>query len=254
MEFDHEKIYSLAKQYDLINDFDFDIPFYLNYAKNGKKNVLELACGTARVSIALAKENINVVGIDVSDEMLNEATFKAKKEKVNIVLKKQNIIDFDLNKKFDLILCVHNSFSHINGLDNLRSFFNSVKRHLSREGIFILQVFNPDFYFFTRDPSEKFPLKKYKDPNTNEMVELSENNFYDDESQINYIKWYFKIGNKETVVNWNQRVYFPQELDYLVQLFDFEIIDKFGDFDNVLFEENPETQILILKSKKVNEI
>lgn len=247
MQFDHTEIYSLAKHYDLINDFDYDISFYSKYAKQKNGEILELACGTARVSLALVKQGFSVTGIDISSEMLEEAKFKASEEKIKIKLSKENIIDFNLKKKFDLILCVHNSFSHINGLENLKLFFKSVRKHLSKDGVFILQVFNPDFYFFTRNPNEKFPLKTYKDPVSKNMIELSENNFYDDESQINYMKWYFKIGTKEIVKNWNQRVYFPQELDYLVQLFGFKIINKFGDFEESLFVDSPETQILVLK-------
>lgn len=247
MSFDHKEIYSLAKHYDKINDFDFDIPFYQKFAK-GKK-VLELGCGTGRVSIPLAKEGVDITGIDVSDEMLEEAKLKAENEKLSIDFQNQNIIDFDFEKKFDLILCVHNSFSHVNGLENLRLFFDSAKRNLKENGTFILQVFNPDFYFFTRNPEEKYPLKTYQDPYSNQQVELLENNFYDDESQINYMKWYFQIGDKEFVKSFNQRVYFPQELDYLVQLFGFEIVNKFGDFEETPFEEMPDTQVLVLRKK-----
>ena len=245
MSFDHKEIYSLAKHYDRINDFDFDIPFYKKYAE-GKK-VLELGCGTGRVCLPLAKDGIDITGIDVSDEMLAEATLKAINENLQIDFQNQNIIDFDFKEKFDLILCVHNSFSHVNGLENLKMFFDSVKRNMTQDGVFILQVFNPDFFFFTRDPQEKYPLKKYKDPHSDQMVELLENNYYDDGSQINYMKWYFQIGEKEIVKSFNQRVYFPQELDYLVQLFGFEIAEKFGDFDETPFVDIPDTQILVLR-------
>ena len=247
MSFDHKEIYSLAKHYDRINDFDFDIPFYKKYAE-GKK-VLELGCGTGRVCLPLAKAGTDITGIDVSDEMLEEAKLKAKNEKLAIDFQKEDIIHFQSEEKFHLILCIHNSFSHVNGLENLRSFFDSVKRNLTNDGTFILQVFNPDFYFFTRDPEEKYPLKTYQDPYSDEMVELLENNYYDDESQINYMKWYFQIGDKEIVKSFNQRVYFPQELDYLVQLFGFEIVDKFGDFEETPFVDMPDTQVLVLKIK-----
>jgi SAM-dependent methyltransferase len=180
---------------------------------------------------------------------LEEAKLKAKNEKLAIDFQKEDIIHFQLEEKFDLILCIHNSFSHVNGLENLRLFFDSVKRNLTNDGTFILQVFNPDFYFFTRDPEEKYPLKTYQDPYSDEMVELLENNYYDDESQINYMKWYFQIGEKEIVKSFNQRVYFPQELDYLVQLFGFEIVDKFGDFEETPFVDLPDTQVLVLKIK-----
>jgi len=250
MNFDHSEIYSLAKHYDKINDFDFDIPFYKKFALKQKGKILELGCGTGRVILPLLKDNFEIIGIDASEEMLQEAKEKASKENLNINVLKQDIVYFELKDKFDLILCVHNSFSHINGIENVKTFFENVKKHLTKDGLFILQVFNPDFYFFTRNPNEKHPLKTYQDPYSDQIVELLENNFYDDESQINYIKWFFKTGKNETVVSFNQRVYFPQELDYIVQFCGFEIVDKFGDFEVTPFEEHPDTQILVLRERK----
>lgn len=250
MKYNHTEIYRLAHHYDLINDFDDDVELILEYAIKSEGKCLELGCGSGRVAIALAKENIAITGIDIGEEMLELAKTKAAKENVNVHWIKSDIVHFDLNETFDFIFCIHNTFCHIDGFEQVKTFFNQVKKHLNTDGIFMLQVFNPDFYFFTRDPNEKFPLKKYKDPFSNQMVSLSENSFYEDETQINHLKWYFKIGKKETVINWQQRVYYPQELDYIVQFCGFEIIDKFGDIDKSAFEGNPDTQILILKKMK----
>lgn len=238
-------IYTLAQHYDHINDFDYDIPLLLEYAKGRK--TLELACGTARVAIPLAKAGVDISGVDVSKEMLAYAKEKTKKEQVEIKFYQQDIINLELEEKFDFIFCIHNSFSHIDGFENVKNFFENLKKHLNPKGIVLLQVFTPDFYFFTRNPNEKFPLKKYQDPKTNQAVELLENSFYDDASQINYFKWYFRTSEKEELKNWHQRVYYPQELDYIVQFAGFKIVNKFGDWDKTPFEEYPDTQILVLE-------
>ena len=56
-----------------------------------------------------------------------------------------------------------------------------------------------------------------------------------------------KEGEEEVIENFSQRVYYPQELDYIVKFCGFEILDKLGDFDYAKFESDSETQILILK-------
>lgn len=246
-------IYRLAHYYDAINDFDFDVEFFQEYTELLGNRCLELACGTGRVAIPLAKAGLHVTGIDNSKEMLELAEQKAQKEGLDIKLIEADMSNFELNEQFPFIFCVHNSFSHIDGFENVKAFFEQVKKHLTDDGTFILQVFNPDFFFFTRNPNDKFPLKTFKDPFSDKIVSLSENSFYDEQTQINYLKWFFeKEGEEEVVENFSQRVYYPQELDYIVQFCGFDILDKLGDFDYSSFENDSETQILILKKTILN--
>lgn len=250
MTFDHSEIYSLAHYYDLVNDFDDDVEFFIEYALEKGGKTLELACGTGRLTIPLAKGGVDITGIDISDEMLSLAKEKAFKEGLNIDFQKQNIIDFELGEKFNFIFCVHSSFSHVDGFDNVNAFFANVLKHLADDGIFVLQVFNPDFFFFTRNPNEQFPLKTFEDPFTKNIVSLEESSFYDDETQIHYIKWHFhQEGKEEQVVSWTHRVYYPQELEYILMFCGFEIVDKFGDFDESDFENDSDTQILVLRKR-----
>lgn len=250
MTFNHSEIYSLAQYYDLVNDFEDDVEFFVDFALEKGGKTLELACGTGRMTIPLAKNGVNITGIDVSEEMLSLAKEKALKEGANIDFQKQNMINFKLDEKFDFIFCIHNSFSHVDGFEDVNTFFENVKNHLTDDGTFILQVFNPDFFFFTRNPNEQFPLKSFIDPKTQKVVELEESSFYDDETQIHFMKWHFKQeGKKEQTINWSQRVYYPQELEYIVQFCGFEIVNKFGDFDESEFANDSETQILVLKKR-----
>ena len=53
-----------------------DIPFYLEYASKLHGSILELACGTGRVTIPLANEGYNIWGIDLSKEMLDQLKVK----------------------------------------------------------------------------------------------------------------------------------------------------------------------------------
>ncbi len=197
MTFNHSEIYSLAQYYDLVNDFEDDVEFFVDFALEKGGKTLELACGTGRITIPLAKNGVNITGIDVSEEMLSLAKEKALKEGANIDFQKQNMINFKLDEKFDFIFCIHNSFSHVDGFEDVNTFFENVKNHLTDDGTFILQVFNPDFFFFTRNPNEQFPLKSFIDPKTQKVVELEESSFYDDETQIHFMKWHFKQEGKK---------------------------------------------------------
>ena len=57
-----------------------DIPFYLQQAKAHGGPILELGCGTGRVTIPLASNGFEVVGIDISPSMIQRANANAKQK------------------------------------------------------------------------------------------------------------------------------------------------------------------------------
>ena len=63
-----------------------DVEFYLNETKKVSGEVLEVGCGLGRVLIPLAKEDLNITGIDNCLPMLNEA--KRRVEELDSEVKK----------------------------------------------------------------------------------------------------------------------------------------------------------------------
>lgn len=247
MEYKEAEIYRNGEHYDLINKFEFDIPFFEKIAAACGSDVLELACGTGRVSIPLAAKGFNVTGVDSSEKMLEWAKEKTKKSKAppNWVL--ADMTQCNLARQFDLILCVHNSFSHLATLEEATGFFSTVKDHLKPGGKFILQIHMPDLELLNRNPEEQYPLISYPSPDKPVNIEVLESNYYEEDTQMNYIKWHIlEEGEQVDVQHFAIRVYFPVELDNLVQLMGFKIESKFGDFEETLFNEYPDTQLYVL--------
>ena len=91
-----------ADVYDLIYSYvRKDIPFYTNQAIRSGGTVLELGCGTGRVSIPIAEAGVKIIGMDSSPEMLRVADSKAKKMSVqNLSLIHGDMIDFSLLHTF----------------------------------------------------------------------------------------------------------------------------------------------------------
>ena len=85
---------------------DFDI--FSSYINSGR--VLDLACGTGRLTIELAKRGLQCVGIDKSASMLSMAQAKSKALGLNIFYLQEDIRKFQLEQKFDLITMAGNSF------------------------------------------------------------------------------------------------------------------------------------------------
>jgi SAM-dependent methyltransferase len=246
---DNEDIYWDGRHYDLkYRELGEDIPFYLKQAEKYGSPVLELACGTGRITIPLAEKGFNVTGLDISEPMLELAKKKASEKGVNVEWVKADCQDFQLNKMFNLIIIPFNSFAHFHELEGINGCFSCVKDHLLEDGRFIMDYFNPRLDYLLRDPDTPRSIVKYEDPDGRGEVEILETNVYDAASQLNRIKWVYKIGNSEEIVkDLNMRIFYPKELDALLMLNGFEIEAKYGNFDKSPFKSESPKQLIVCR-------
>ena len=79
-----------------------------------KTRILDVGCGAGREAIALTKMDFKVTGIDISPNMINKAIKNAKKEKLNIQFKVQNVANITYpTKSFDYVLFSRAVYSYI---------------------------------------------------------------------------------------------------------------------------------------------
>ncbi len=131
-------------------------------------------------------------------------------------------------------------------MESLKALFSCVKEHLTEDGRFIVDHFNPRLDFLTRDPNKRYPVTEYPDPNGKGTVVITETCEYDNANQINRVKWCYKTGDAEDVVReLNIRVFFPQEFDALIKYNGFKIDAKYGDYDGSLFSSSSPKQLAV---------
>lgn len=240
-----KKIYRDGRFYDLhTRGFEDDIPFYVKLAQSASR-VLELACGTGRLAIPIAKEGREIIGLDISEGMLKEARKKASKQGVNLNLVCADMRMFNFKVKFDLIILAFNSICHLYTRDDVERCFQCVRSHLAHDGRFVIDVFNPSFEILSRSPTEFYPVGEYKDPDGDATVTISESTDYNRATQISQLTWYFDSAGSWKEVRFGMRVFFPQEIDALLHYNGFRIISKFGDFDGKFFLGSSLRQIII---------
>ncbi len=102
--------------------------------------VLDLACGTGTLSVMLAKKGYEVIGCDLSAEMLAVANEKAKKNNTDILFLQQDIRSFELYGTVDAIICACDSLNYILEEDELLKIFQLVKNYLNPGGLFIFDM------------------------------------------------------------------------------------------------------------------
>lgn len=242
-------LYRDGRHYDaLIGALDLpDIPFYVDEAKRARGPVLELACGTGRITIPIAQNKLEIAGLDQSASMLAHARHKADEAGVALEWIEGDCRTFALNRKFALIFMAFNSMQHLHDQASLTSLFANVRKHLAPGGRFIFDVFNPSIAILSRVPNQRYVEREYEDPDGRGTITLEQAAAYDDVAQVNRITWYFSLpGEKDfRVEHLHVRCFFPQELDLLVRTNGFEIEQKHGNFERKPFTSGDMKQIVV---------
>ncbi len=221
-----------------------DTQFYLKEFKNETGQILELACGTGRITCELAKSNKSMTGLDLSETMLEVARQKSIQLNLNIDWHLGDMTNFNLNKKFDAIFVGYNSVHHILTNQDFRNFLKCIKLHLKPNGRFLFDIFNPSLDLLNRQKIRS-ETKDFFDPTTKEHIFLTEDNQYDTATQINHITYYYSKKDQPDFHSHplNMRCYFPQEMDALLNYNGFKIVNKYGDFNKAAFESKSMKQI-----------
>lgn len=134
-----------ANYYDkLMYDVDYKAWFkyiekiFYNYNKS-PKTILEMACGTGNLTYYLAEKGYKVTCFDISDDMLSIAYNKLVGFN-NVKILSQDMINFNINKKFDVVISICDSINYIINSDDLYKTFKNVYNHLEDGGIFIFDI------------------------------------------------------------------------------------------------------------------
>lgn len=129
----------LAYYYDLLLSDDESLSIWLKEIESEPfKTVLELASGTGTMAAILKEKGYDVIASDISESMK-----EASKANFNGEYKIINMINYDLNQKYDLVLCICDSINYLNE-DELDSFFKCAKNHLNPNGRLIFDMHHLD--------------------------------------------------------------------------------------------------------------
>ena len=247
---ENQTIYDDAEFYDLVHGGFAEpktLAFYEDKIARYGAPVLELACGSGAYIVPLTDKGVNIVGVDISDEMLDGAKEKAAARNLSIDVRKGDIRKFELNQKFPLILLLGNSFQHLLTHSDIENCLSAVKKHLTPNGRFIVEVFNPSLQILTRKTDENVLDSEYETPSGKTVLTGKVN--YDAATQINHIIWNYhnRTTNQTKKFAFTMRQFFPQEFDYLFACNSFQIERKFGNRDGSAFESDSPLQIVIAK-------
>ncbi len=139
-----EKTYgqSIAAVYDeWFGEFDAAAITLLHELAQGGR-ALELGIGTGRIALPLHQSGVEVHGIDASEAMVARLRAKPGGETLPITI--GNFADVPVEGKYALVYVVVNTFYALLTQEEQVRCFQSVARHLTPEGVFLVEAFFPD--------------------------------------------------------------------------------------------------------------
>ena len=137
---------ALAVSYDrLTNDVDYEatVAFYYEILKQEglkPRTAVDLACGTGSVTAILARRGLQVIGVDMSEEMLTVASQKTG----DAWFICQKLQELRLPKAVDLAVCALDSLDYITNPADCREAIRRTYKYLNPGGIFIFDVNTPE--------------------------------------------------------------------------------------------------------------
>src|SRR5690606_37852341 len=126
-----------------------DVPFYVGLAREAAaagQTVLELGCGTGRVTIPIAEAGATVVGLDNAPAMLEVARRKAG-DAANPRWVLGDMADFRLEERFGLVIIPFRSFLLLLTVEEQKRCLACIREHLQPGGRLALNVFNPSILY-----------------------------------------------------------------------------------------------------------
>lgn len=236
-----------AQMYDGLNTFLTDLPFYKKWMpRNTDAKILELCCGSGRLTIPLAKE-FNICGLDRSKSMLEQAKLKATSENLKIDFFEADVRSFDLSQLFDFIFIPFNSIHHLYENNDFWMTLKGVRKHLKDDGLFLFDCFNPNIRFIVENENKLESIASYTTKD-GRNVNIKQQMKYESKTQINRIQWHYFINNQfDSIQHLDMRMYFPQEIIAHLKFNGFEILHQFGSFDEDLLTDFSEKQIFVCK-------
>lgn len=131
----HAELYDIAFDWDVTNE----VAWLHARLGQGCRSVLEPGCGSGRVVEALAREGVDVVGLDRSVAMIEAAHRRLHVSGVAADAVVADITDFDLGRTFDGAVCPINTLAHLSH-DDLARHLHRVAEHLRPGGRYLVQL------------------------------------------------------------------------------------------------------------------
>ena len=235
-----------------MKSFVQDLQFYQNHCEKGSR-ILELGCGTGRISQVLSSSGCSVVGLDISFFMLQRAI----KKNVSLPF----YICMDMTKmafkiRFDHILIPYNTLNLLRRPSAINHCLRQVKRYLKHNGSLLLQLYIPDKQLVKLNGGKLFQFQTFPLPGKTRGKLIKETlRSYCSEKQEIILEERYRVrpendpdGKKDLSHTICLAAFSTSHWLELLKNNGFQKLTLFGDYDSRSFTADDDS-VLLIKAK-----
>lgn len=216
-----------------------DVRYYVDLAVERRARVIELGCGNGRIAIPLARNGVEVIGVDKSPTMVTDLKTRLRDEpddvRARVDVRRGDMRSVRLGAKAPLVFCAFNTLLHLYTRRDVERFLETVKVHLAKGGELVFDVSIPQPEELARDPARLHKTPRFSYPTADgkgQLVSYGERFDYDPLRQVLFVSMEFSPvdGSEGWMTPLAHRQFFPQELEALLHYNGFAITKQLGDF------------------------
>jgi SAM-dependent methyltransferase len=238
-----------------------DLPFYLELAEQTAGPILEIACGTGRVLLPIARRGIEIHGVDNSRPMLKilEHSLAGEPRDVGerVTLHEGDMRDFRLGARFPLVIIPFRPMQHMHTVADQVSALTTAAFHLSEGGILAFDVFYPKFDLInTKMGEEVLEFEWSPSPDSGQVVRrYFRKESVDKINQIFYFTFIYRtLRDGEMILEETEAFklsYFTYpHLRALFLLAGLEPVAEYGSFAKTPLDNSAEQMIFLLRKAR----
>ena len=245
----------IAPFYDIEHaQFDEDLDMYRNFAELRGSPLLELACGSGRLLLPLARDGYELTGVDNSVSMLRLAQQGLQQAGVaaRCKLVQQDMCTLHLEQKFRLAFAALGSFAHLSTRKQQQQALSAARAHLAPGGTYILDISNADARYMegvsgqllhqgTWKQKDGTLLTHFVSPASSTTMHLLDlTHFYDVHTQGGPVQ--------RTIINTQLYLFERTEMELLLEHAGFVIKGVYGDYELGPYEHESPRMIFIAEA------
>lgn len=214
-----------------------------NYGKRGI--LLDLACGTGTLCECMAKKGYDVIGTDISQQMLSMALDKKYDSGLNIQYLCQDMRKIDMYGTIDTTVCTFDSLNHLECKEDILQTFKRVSLFCEPDGLFIFDVNTPY--------KHRCVLKDNSFVFENDEVFCVWQNFLNNDNSVEIQLDLFEKDKENyfrTTESFKEISVEIDEISQMLKQCNFEILGIFDGYTNEKLHEKSERAVFV--AKKIN--
>lgn len=240
---------SINKEIDYEGWADFFEKIFEKHLKNKPELVLDLGCGTGKMTLELARRGYDMTGVDFSVDMLNVARSEAQARGLDVLWLCQDMTDFELYGTVDAAVSCLDCINHLTEREELIRCLSLVHNYLIPDGIFIFDV-NGKYKFENIYAENSYVMEE-------EEAVCVWQNFYDKATGLCdfLITLFSKTAEglyEREDEDETERMYTLSDIRSALAQTGFEFLGAYGDFDFSPGSDESERIYIAARCKKVS--